>query len=271
MLNEIQININRVNSNFFGNEVQLSEDLNSAVVKLIDPQGVCWINQINNLYYLRYCVDNLDLLHQFVSTYLSTFQRDHAMLFELKLNRQTINQDLSSLFTTLDSAEFFKQSHHIAYLKNYFKNVGDSSVVVKLNKNNIDDLCNLLPQIANEQLSLTNELLYAIFNNNDYQVLGYYEHRELLGYIILNNGGNMENIGFIRDVYVCSGLTDEVRHQVGNAIFNSALNLFADHGFDKAVFWNEKANTHTLELIEKYGFKPYGSEVIVFARNSQNL
>jgi len=267
----MQLNINRSNSNYFGNEVQLVEDINSATVKLIDQDGVCWINKINDLYYLRYCVDDLDLLHRFIADQLTGFPRDHAMLFELKLNRKTVDQDLSALFSTLDLAEFYKQSHHIAYLKNYFKNAGDSSVVVKLNKNNIDDLCNLLPKIANEQLSLTSELLHAIFNNNDYLVLGYYDQRELLGYIILHDADNMENIGFIRDVYVCSGLEDEQRHTVGNAIFNSALNLFADHGFNKAIFWNEKANVHTLELIEKYGFKPYGSEVIVFARNSQSL
>lgn len=260
--------IKRLNSNFFGNEIQLNEELETAVIKKSDDSGICWVNLINGIYYLRYCLDDLELLNKFIVEDVADFNRDYPMLLELKLNEHSLEKIRDLLFNNLFKAGFLKQSHHVSYIKNYFKKSGDSASVIRLNKDHLEDVCNLLPKINADRLSLTNELLHAIFENSDYLILAYYEGSQILGYIILHSGGNLENIGFIRDVYVDSDLDGIKRLFVGSSIFNSALNMFADFGFDRAVFWNDKANTDTQELLEKYGFKYYGSEVVAFARNS---
>lgn len=271
MLNDQLKNIKRLNSNFFGNEIQLNEELESAVIKKSDDSSICWVNSINGIFYLRYCLDDLALLDEFISNDLASFSREYPMLLELKLNEHSLNQGIDQLFTTLAQTDFNMQSHHVSYIKNYFKKSGDSSAVIRLNKDNLEDICTLLPKINIERLSLTNELLHAIFDNSDYLILAYYEEKQILGYIILHSGGNLENIGFIRDVYVDSDLDVIKRLFVGSSIFNSALNMFADYGYTRAVFWNDKANTDTQELLEKYGFKHYGNEVVVFARNSISI
>jgi len=271
MLNDPLNTIKRLNSNFFGDEVQLNEELEIAVLKKSDPDGVCWVNLINGIYYLRYCLDDLELLNKFIVEDVTVFNRDYPMLLELKLYEHSFAQSSDLLFNSLFQANFLKQSHHVSYIKNYFKKSGDSSSVIRLNKDHLEDICNLLPKINADRLSLTSALLHAIFDNSDYLIMAYYEGLQILGYIILHSGGNLENIGFIRDVYVDSDLDGIKRLFVGSSIFNSALNMFADYGFDRAVFWNDKGNTDTQELLEKYGFKHYGSEVVAFARNSVSL
>lgn len=256
-------------SNFVGTSDEFLDELSRAVKVFETPSGVCWIIVRDNIYYLEYCVNDFSVLQNFLNNNAELICKTNALL-EIFSSEENFTKKYPELFTRLLEMNFSIESYHKAYVKDYFKNLNDTSENIRvLGQRDLSSLECFFTNIGGNYKYLTFDYVCQFINNADYGLHGYFSNNELLGIIVINFDKNVEKIGFISFLAVKNIELlkfSEENQAIATELVKSALNVFADKDYHKAFIWND----FNLELIRKsitdFGFKPLQKENIVFTR-----
>ena len=260
---------NRIYKNFFGGELEFEKELKATIYKTSYDEGVFWIYESNNIYYLKYACDQCLLLKNFIIE-VENFIKGKNCLLEIKLKKNNQYKNWFSILAQFKQSSFLVASHHISLVKEYFKNMGDSSTSIrKISSRDIWQMSEFINSIDSKHRNITSGMLEHLTNNPNRLIFSYMNEDEtkILGYILVSIDENIEKIGFIRELNVQK---NEDLQTIGKALINYSLNKFHEMGFNKAFVWNEAGLTDIKELFLGYGFKEFGTEIAVFTRSSHD-
>ena len=261
---------NKVYKNFFGGKSEFEKEFKSAIYKNSCDGDVFWIHESNNIYYLKYACDQCLSLKKFISK-AEEFIEGKNCLLEIKLQKGNKYENWFSILAQLKRSSFVVASHHISLVKEYFKDMKDSSVSIrKITSRDIWQMSEFINSIDSKHRNITSGMLEYLTNNPNRLIFAYMsdDKTTILGYILVSIDKNIEKIGFIRELNVKS---NEDLQTIGRALINYSLNKFHEMGFNKAFVWNEAGLIDIKELFLKYGFKEFGTEIAVFTRSSHFL